>query len=105
MEYQNTDDAIRIEACEKVKQIVKAIKAIKIKYYLIFSKISAKDRETYQKLEKSLEKISEEHNLNSLKVALMKEIDDKKIGKMLLSWLGRILIKCLYYLKPPIDST
>jgi len=81
MEYQNTDDAIRRDACEKVKQIVKAIKAIKIKYYLIFSRISAKDKETYQKLEKALEKISEEHNLNKLKVALMREVDARYSGE------------------------
>ena len=80
MEYQNTDEAIRREACEKVKQIVKAIKAIKIKYYLIFSKISAKDRETYQNLEKSLEKISEKYNLNNLKVALMQEVNARYNG-------------------------
>ena len=67
MEYQNTDDAIRRDACEKVKQIVKAIKAIKIKYYLNFSKISEKDQDTYQKLEANLDKISTSHNLNKLK--------------------------------------
>lgn len=77
MEYQNTDEAIRREACEKVKQIVKAIKTIKIKYYLNFSKISAKDQETYQKLEASLEKIAESHDLNNLKVALMSEVNAK----------------------------
>jgi len=77
MEYQNTDEAIRRQACEQVKQIVKAIKAIKIKYYLNFSKISAKDQETYQKLESSLEKISEMHNLNNLKVELMQDIEKK----------------------------
>ena len=81
MEYQNTDDAVRREACERVKQIVKAIKAIKIKYYLVFSKISTKDRETYQKLEKALEKISEEHNLNNLKVALMSEVNARYNGE------------------------
>ena len=81
MEYQNTDEAIRREACEKVKQIVKAIKAIKIKYYLNFSKISAKDQETYQKLEANLEKISSSHNLNNLKVALMQEVEAKYDGK------------------------
>jgi len=80
MEYQSVDDAARKAACERVKQIVKAIKAIKIKYYLIFSKISAKDQETYQKLEKALEKISEEHNLNNLKIALMKEVDARYSG-------------------------
>jgi len=77
MIHENVDDAVRREACERVKQIVKAIKAIKIKYYLNFSKMSEKDKETYQKLEKHLEKISDEHNLNSLKVALMSEVDAK----------------------------
>ena len=77
MDYQNADEATRREACERVKQIVKAIKAIKIKYYLNFSNISEKDQETYQKLEQSLEKISNSHNLNNLKVELMQEISSK----------------------------
>ena len=77
MEYQSTDDAARKEACERVKQIVKAIKAIKIRYYLDFEKISEKDQETYQKLEANLEQISDTHNLNNLKVALMQEVSAK----------------------------
>lgn len=77
MEYQGTDDAARRAACERVKQIVKAIKAMKIKYYLDFAKIPAKDQETYQKLEANLEKISNTHNLNNLKVALMQEVSAK----------------------------
>ena len=77
MEYENVDEAARRQACEKVKQIVKAIKAIKIKYYLNFSKISDKDKEVYQKLEENLEKISKLHNLNNLKVALMSEVSEK----------------------------
>ena len=77
MKYENVDEATRREACEKVKQIVKAIKAIKIKYYLNFSNISAKDKETYQKLEASLEKISENNGLNNLKDALMSEVYKK----------------------------
>lgn len=81
MEYENTDEAIRREACERVKQIVKAIKAIKIKYYLNFSRISAEDKERYQKLETNLEKISERHNLSNLKVALMQEVEAKYDGK------------------------
>lgn len=81
MEYQGTDDATRREACEKVKQIVKAIKAIKIKYYLNFSKISDKDEEMYQKLESNLEKISQQHDLNNLKIALMQEVEAKYDGK------------------------
>ena len=44
MGYENVDEAARREACERVKQIVKAIKAIKIRYYLNFSKISEKDK-------------------------------------------------------------
>ena len=81
MEYGNTDEATRREACERVKQIVKAIKAIKIKYYLNFSKISAEDKETYQKLEANLVQISEKHDLNNLKVALMQEVEAKYDGK------------------------
>ena len=81
MEYQDTDEAIRRDACEKVKQIVKAIKAIKIKYYLNFSKISANDQDKYQKLEESLEKISTSHHLTDLKVALMQEVYAKYDGK------------------------
>ena len=81
MDYQNTDDAIRREACERVKQIVKAIKTIKIKYYSIFSKISPQDKEKYQKLENALNKISNEYNLNDLKVALMQEVEARYDGK------------------------
>lgn len=81
MEFQNTDEAVRKEACEKVKQIVKAIKAIKIKYYLNFSKISTKDQEIYQKLEANLESITKTHNLNNLRVALMQEVEVKYNGK------------------------
>ena len=77
MEYQSTDEAARRAACERVKQIVKAIKAIKIRYYLDFSKVPEKDQETYQKLEANLEKISKLHNLNKLKVALMQELSAK----------------------------
>lgn len=77
MEYENVDEVARRQACERVKQIVKAIKAIKIKYYLNFSKISAKDKETYQKLESSLEKLSNTHDLGNLKVALMQEVSAK----------------------------
>ena len=81
MGYENIDEVARQEACERLKKIVKAIKAIKIKYHLIFSKISTKDRETYQKLENELEQISEEHNLNNLKVALMQEINARYNGE------------------------
>ena len=77
MDNQNTDDVVRREACEKVKQIVKAIKAIKIKYYANFSRISEKDKEAYELLYKNLEKISDTHNLNNLKVALMQDVSQK----------------------------
>ena len=74
MEYENVDEVARRQACERVKQIVKAIKTMKIKYYLDFSKISGKDKETYQKLEEALERVSSSHNLEGLKVALMSEV-------------------------------
>lgn len=77
MGYENVDETARREACERVKQIVKAIKAIKVKYYLNFSKISEKDQEIYQKLQANLETISESHNLHNLKVALMSEVEAK----------------------------
>lgn len=77
MDYQNTEDAVKREACEKVKQIVKAIKAIKIKYYANFSKISEQDQEIYQTLEKKLEQVSESNDLTNLKVALMAEVSEK----------------------------
>jgi len=81
MDYQNTDEATRREACEQVKKIVKAIKAIKIKYYLNFSKISGEDKAIYDKLERNLEEISTSHNLNNLRVALMQEVADRYDGK------------------------
>ena len=80
MEYQNIDEATRKEACEKVKQIVKAIKALRIKYYINFSKISEKDQQIYEKLEKNLEKISTQYDLDGLKVALMEEEINRYYG-------------------------
>ena len=77
MEYENVDEIARRQACERVKQIVKVIKSIKIKYYINFSKISAKDKEIYQKLESSLDKLSNMHDLGNLKVALMQEVSAK----------------------------
>lgn len=77
MEYQSTDEATRKAACERLKQIVKAIIAIKIKYYANFSKISKADKEKYESLEMQMNTIAEEHNLNSLKVALMGEASAK----------------------------
>ena len=74
MEYEKIDEVARRQACERVKQIVKAIKTMKIKYYLDFSKISVKDKETYQKLEEALEKVSSSHNLEGWKVALLSEV-------------------------------
>ena len=100
MEYQSTDEATRKVACERVKQIVKAIKAIKIKYYLDFAKIPAEEKETYQKLEASLDKISNLHNLNNLKLALMQEVserydrEDEKNGQTQNTEPDNILKKC-----------
>ena len=78
MEHENIDETTRyLTACENVKKIVNAIKSIKIKYYPNFARISAEDKKIYEQLEANLEKISEENNLNGLKVALMEEVSAK----------------------------
>ena len=46
MEYEKSEEDIKYRsACENVKKIVNAIKFLKIKYYLDFSKISKEDEE------------------------------------------------------------
>ena len=78
MEHENIDENARyLKACENVKKIVNAIKSIKIKYYPNFARISDEDKKIYKQLESNLEKISEENNLNRLKVALMEEVSAK----------------------------
>lgn len=78
MEHENIDENVRyLKACENVKKIVNAIKTIKIKYYTNFAKISEEDKKKYDELEENLNKISEENNLNNLKIALMEEVSDK----------------------------
>ena len=78
MEHENIDETTRyLVACENVKKIVNAIKSIKIKYYPNFAKISVEDKKIYEQLEANLEKISEDNNLNRLKVALMEEVSAK----------------------------
>lgn len=81
MEYQDTDEITRREAVEKVKQIVKAIKAIRIKYYPDFSKASEKDQETEQKLQANLEQIAQNNGLNELRSSLIQEVDERYGGK------------------------
>lgn len=105
MEHENIDENARyLKACENVKKIVNAIKALKIKYYTNFAKISEEDKKAYDELETNLNKISEENDLNNLKVALMEEVSDKydkkefdeepqnpkKIDKRLLACYGNI---------------
>lgn len=78
MKYEEIEEnAIYQNACNKVKKIAKAIKTMKIKYYPNFTKISEEDQKTYQNLQKELDVISEQHGLESLKVALMGEISAK----------------------------
>lgn len=78
MEYENIDESARyLKACDNVKKIVNAIKKIRMKYYINFSKISEEDRKVYDELEENLERIAEENNLNSLKNALMQEVATK----------------------------
>lgn len=78
MEYENIDENAKyLKACENVKKIVNAIKFLKIKYYLDFSKISKEDEERFQQLEADLDKVSEENNLDGLKSELMSEVNAK----------------------------
>lgn len=78
MNYENIDENATYKvACENVKKIVNAIKALKIKYYPNFDRISEEDKTTFDKLQQQLEKISEENGLNALKGALMEEIDSR----------------------------
>ena len=75
MGYEKTDEDIKYRtACENVKKIVNAIKSLKIKYYLDFSKISEEDEMRFKQLESNLDKISEENNLDGLKTELMSEV-------------------------------
>ena len=77
MEYENTHEATRQAACENVKKIVNAIKAIRIKYYPNFARISEEDKKTFEELNQNLEIITSENNLGNLKVALMGEVSAK----------------------------
>lgn len=78
MDYDKLDEAeVYRNACDNVKKIVKAIKAIRIKYYPNFSKISEKDKGVYDELNEKLEQISQQHGLDKLKTALMGEISAK----------------------------
>lgn len=78
MEYEKSEEDIKYRsACENVKKIVNAIKFLKIKYYLDFSKISKEDEERFQQLEADLDKVSEENNLDGLKSELMSEVNAK----------------------------
>ena len=84
MEYEKIDEEARyLKACENVKKIVNAIKNIKMKYYTNFAKISSEDKKVYEQLNKNLEKISQENDLENLKVVLMQEVSDKYDNKEL----------------------
>lgn len=84
MEHQNVDENVAYKtACENVKKIANAIKAIKIKYYLDFSKITEGDRKIYDELHAKMEQISSENGLNNLKVALMSDISSRYDSKNL----------------------
>lgn len=82
MEYEKSEEDIKYRsACENVKKIVNAIKFLKIKYYLDFSKISKEDEERFQQLEADLDKVSEENNLDGLKSELMSEVNAKYVQR------------------------
>lgn len=78
MNYENVDENATYKiACENVKKIANAIKALKIKYYPNFDRISKEDKTKFDQLQQQLKKISEENGLNDLKGALMEEIDSR----------------------------
>lgn len=82
MEYEKVEEAeVYKTACENVKKIAKAIKAIKIKYYLNFSKISEADKKIYDELQIQMNQIAEKNGIVFLKDELMKDMekyDEKK---------------------------
>ena len=75
MEYQNVDEAARIEACKRVKQLAEAIKRIRKKYYLYFNKISDSDKQKYSHLVSELQAVASENGLQKLSVQLMADIN------------------------------
>lgn len=75
MEYQNVDEAARIEACKRVKQLAEAIKKIRKKYYLYFNKISDSDKQKYNHLISELQSVAAENGLEKLSIQLMADID------------------------------
>ena len=78
MEYENIDENVAYkEACEKVKQIAEAIRYIRIKYYPNFARISQLDKENYDKLNKQMDQIAQEHGLFNLKSELIGEINNQ----------------------------
>ena len=78
MEHENVDEAIAFQAaCKKVKQIANTIKAIRMKYYPNFAKISDEDRVTYNSLHAQIDKVAEENGLTKLKAELMADIEDR----------------------------
>ena len=78
MEHENVDEAIAFQAaCKKVKQIANTIKAIRMKYYPNFAKISDEDKETYNSLYAKIDKVAEENGLTKLKAELMADIEDR----------------------------
>lgn len=81
MEYQNVDEAVRRQACERVKQLAELIKKIRKKYYLCFNKISDPDKAKYEELKAKMQVIAEENGLKKLSVELIHNIDIQYSGK------------------------
>ena len=75
MEYENIDEETRREACERVKKISEAIKKIRKKYYLCFSKISDADKQRYDELKVQMQNVANENGLNKFSAELMGDID------------------------------
>lgn len=75
MEYENIDENVRKEACEKVKQIAETIKRIRKKYYLCFNKISEVDKQRYDKLKTEMQVFASENGYEKYSAELIADIE------------------------------
>lgn len=75
MEYVDIEEQAKREAYENVKKIADAIKKIRKKYYLCFSKISDIDKKRYEDLKKQMQNIANQNGLNKLSAELMEDLD------------------------------
>lgn len=70
------------KACDNVKQLAKAIKQIKMRYYPNFGKVTEEDREKFDRLNEQMKAITAESGLDRLGKALMADIEARYDGKI-----------------------